>query len=230
MFSELSGHEQTVREQTVVSGWSFTFRRFCYNQGGVFLPDFFLADAVAASPSEPDKCAVLTGLSAWLLRPDLTAMHSQLNIETRRTRPLAAVRAPTARGLVFMNLSLRKADFLLFFIFAAAALISAFSFPRSAEGKAMVRIISNGEEFGTYPLDKNAEIEIVREGHRNVVIIQDGIVHMDYSNCKNQICVHTGEISDKGEIIVCLPNYVIVEIIGNGEGGEDDEAIDAIVK
>lgn len=94
----------------------------------------------------------------------------------------------------------------------------------------MVRIISNGEEFGTYPLDKNAEIEIVREGHRNVVIIQDGIVHMDYSNCKNQICVHTGEISDKGEIIVCLPNYVIVEIIGNGEGGEDDEAIDAIVK
>lgn len=129
-----------------------------------------------------------------------------------------------------MNLSLRKADFLLFFIFAAAALISAFSFPRPAEGKAMVRIISNGEEFGTYPLDKNAEIEIVREGHRNVVIIQDGIVHMDYSNCKNQICVHTGEISDKGEIIVCLPNYVIVEIIGNGEGGEDDEAIDAIVK
>ena len=96
MFSELSGHEQTVREQTVVSGWSFTFRRFCYNQGGFFLPDFFLADAVATSPSEPDKCAVLTGLSAWLLRPDLTAMHSQLNIETRRTRPLAAVRAPTA--------------------------------------------------------------------------------------------------------------------------------------
>ena len=94
----------------------------------------------------------------------------------------------------------------------------------------MVRIISNGEEFGTYPLDKNAEIEIVREGHRNVVVIQDGIAHMDYSNCKNQICVHTGEISDKGETIVCLPNYVIVEIIGNGEGGEDDEAIDAIVK
>ena len=30
------------------------------------------------------------------LRPDLTAMHSQLNIERRRTRPLAAVRAPTA--------------------------------------------------------------------------------------------------------------------------------------
>ena len=129
-----------------------------------------------------------------------------------------------------MNLSLRKADFLLFFIFAAAALISAVSYPRPAEGKEMVRIISNGEECGTYPLEKDETIEIVTEGHRNVVIIQDGIVHMDYSNCKNQICVHTGEISDKGETIVCLPNYVIVEIIGKGEGGENDEGIDAIVK
>lgn len=129
-----------------------------------------------------------------------------------------------------MHLSLRKADFLLFFIFLAAALISAVSFPRPAEGKELVRIISNGEEYGIYPLEKNEEIEIVREGNQNIVIIQDGTVHMDYSNCKNQICVHTGEISDKGETIVCLPNYVIVEIIGSGEGGEDDEAVDAIVK
>ena len=129
-----------------------------------------------------------------------------------------------------MNLSLRKADFLLFFIFAAAALISAVSFPRPAEGKEMVRIISNGEEFGIYPLEKDAEIDIDREEHHNIVIIQDSTVHMDYSNCKNQICVHEGQISDKGETIVCLPNYVIVEIIGSGEGGEDDEAVDAIVK
>jgi hypothetical protein len=132
--------------------------------------------------------------------------------------------------ILFMNLSLRKADFLLFFIFAAVALVSAVSFPRPAEGEEMVRIISNGEEFGTYPLRKDAEIEIVRDGHRNVVIIEDDTVHMDYSNCKNQICVNTGKIADKGATIVCLPNHVIVEIIGTGEGGEDDEAIDAIVK
>ena len=46
MFSGLSGHEHTV-----LSGWSFTFHRFCYNQGGVFLPDFFLANAVAGRGS-----------------------------------------------------------------------------------------------------------------------------------------------------------------------------------
>jgi hypothetical protein len=53
---------------------------------------------------------------------------------------------------------------------------------------------------------------------------------MDYSDCKNQVCVNTGKISKAGETIVCLPNYVIVEIVSSKEGGEDDEAIDAVVK
>ena len=120
-----------------------------------------------------------------------------------------------------MNLSLRKADFLLFFIFAAAALISAVSFPRPAAGKEMVRIISYGEEYGIYPLKEDAEIEIEREGHHNVVIIQNGIVHMDYSNCKNQICVHTGKISKEGQSIVCLPNKVTVTVTGGGSSDID---------
>lgn len=130
-----------------------------------------------------------------------------------------------------MYLSLRKADFLLFFIFiAAAALIAAVPLVRSSDGAPMVRIIAQGELAGIYPLDSDNEIEIERDGHRNVVVIKDNTVHMDYSDCKNQVCVNTGKISKAGETIVCLPNYVIVEIVSSEEGGEDDEAIDAIVK
>ena len=130
-----------------------------------------------------------------------------------------------------MYLSLRKADFLLFFIFiAVAALIAAVPLVRSSDGAPMVRIIAQGELAGIYPLDSDNEIEIERDGHRNVVVIKDNTVHMDYSDCKNQVCVNTGKISKAGETIVCLPNYVIVEIVSSEEGGEDDEAIDAIVK
>ena len=130
-----------------------------------------------------------------------------------------------------MYLSLHKADFLLFFIFiAAAALIAAVPLVRSSDGAPMVRIIAQGELAGIYPLDSDNEIEIERDGHRNVVVIKDNTVHMDYSDCKNQVCVNTGKISKAGETIVCLPNYVIVEIVSSEEGGEDDEAIDAIVK
>ena len=130
-----------------------------------------------------------------------------------------------------MYLSLRKADFLLFFIFiAVAALIAAVPLVRSSDGAPRVRIIAQGELAGIYPLDSDNEIEIERDGHRNVVVIKDNTVHMDYSDCKNQVCVNTGKISKAGETIVCLPNYVIVEIVSSEEGGEDDEAIDAIVK
>ncbi|MBP3875185.1 MAG: NusG domain II-containing protein [Lachnospiraceae bacterium] len=130
-----------------------------------------------------------------------------------------------------MYLSLRKADFLLFFIFiAAAALIAAVPLVRSSDGAPRVRIIAQGELAGIYPLDSDNEIEIERDGHRNVVVIKDNTVHMDYSDCKNQVCVNTGKISKAGETIVCLPNYVIVEIVSSEEGGEDDEAIDAVVK
>ena len=130
-----------------------------------------------------------------------------------------------------MYLSLRKADFLLFFIFiAVAALIAAVPLVRSSDGAPRVRIIAQGELAGIYPLDIDNEIEIERDGHRNVVVIKDNTVHMDYSDCKNQVCVNTGKISKAGETIVCLPNYVIVEIVSSEEGGEDDEAIDAVVK
>jgi len=130
-----------------------------------------------------------------------------------------------------MYLSLRKADFLLFFIFiAVAALIAAVPLVRSSDGAPRVRIIAQGELAGIYPLDSDNEIELERDGHRNVVVIKDNTVHMDYSDCKNQVCVNTGKISKPGETIVCLPNYVIVEIVSSEEGGDDDEAIDAVVK
>lgn len=133
--------------------------------------------------------------------------------------------------------SLRKADFLLFFFFAAlAAVIAAAPLFRPASdpgGEELVRITCRGEEIGLYPLEKDAEIEILRNGHRNLVSIQDHTVRMDSSDCKNQVCVDTGRISRTGEMIVCLPNRVVVEILSSAQGGEEDEeeeAIDAVVK
>ena len=40
---------------------------------------------------------------------------------------------------------------------------------------------------------------------------------MAYSDCKNQICVNDGQINKTNQSIVCLPNKVLVEIIGGEE-------------
>ena len=127
--------------------------------------------------------------------------------------------------------SLRKADIILFFFFlAAAALVAAVPLARSSGSELQVRVISGGEVVGIYPLDIDIEIEVSRDERLNIVSIKDNKVHMDSSNCKNQICVYTGEISHSGETIVCLPNYVIVEIIGSEEGGDGDDTVDIIAK
>ena len=130
-----------------------------------------------------------------------------------------------------MITSLRKADILLFFSFLAlAALIAALPLMRSSGNGQMVRIISGGEVVGIYPLEKDIEVEVDRGGHLNIVSIEDKKVSMKYSDCRNQICVHTGEITRPGDTIVCLPNYVIVEITGSREGGDEDNAVDVIAK
>ena len=45
----------------------------------------------------------------------------------------------------------------------------------------------------------------------NTVTVKDGKAYMSWGSCKNQLCIHKGEISKAGESIICLPNKVIVE-------------------
>ena len=40
---------------------------------------------------------------------------------------------------------------------------------------------------------------------------------MTYSDCRNQICVNDGSISQTNQSIVCLPNRVVIEITGKEE-------------
>ena len=131
----------------------------------------------------------------------------------------------------YMRKVLKKGDFVLFFFFlAAAALLTAVPLLRSSQAPQYVRVTAGGSEYGVYPLDRDTTIEIEQNGHKNILVIQHGQVHMDYSDCHNQVCVDTGRIVRTGESIVCLPNRVVAEIIGSGKGGEEDEAIDAVVK
>ena len=88
------------------------------------------------------------------------------------------------------------------------------SFGRQTAG--IVKVTVDGEVFGTYSLEKKQEIEI---NDTNRLIIEDGQVDMVEADCPDQICVEHISISKNKETIVCLPNKVVVEIVG----GEDAE-------
>ena len=123
---------------------------------------------------------------------------------------------------------IRKADIVLFIVLLAFGFAMLFFTIRAASSPGEQVVINvDGTEYGRYPLDRDRVIEIQNGDRLNIVTIKDGGVPMSYSTCKNQICVHEGEVTAPGQLIVCLPNYVIVEIEG-GEGS--DEALDAIAQ
>ena len=46
-----------------------------------------------------------------------------------------------------------------------------------------------------YRVPSDRSIVIEQNGHRNEVLIENGTVRMQYSDCANQICVHEGAVS-----------------------------------
>lgn len=61
-------------------------------------------------------------------------------------------------------------------------------------------------------------------GAYNTVLVQQGHVRMMEASCPDQVCVNQGWISDSTLPIVCLPNKVIIEIVG------EEGQLDAVTK
>lgn len=113
--------------------------------------------------------------------------------------------------------------FYVFDLIAAAVLIAVIIAvvvtalkPKGSE----VQIYVDGQLEYTYELSNNRVVTLEKNGHKNVIEIKDGRVSMIESDCRNQICVNSGAISEVGQQIVCLPNKIIVVI--TGDGGELD--------
>ncbi|MBQ7327325.1 MAG: NusG domain II-containing protein [Clostridia bacterium] len=74
----------------------------------------------------------------------------------------------------------------------------------------------DGKRVGEYSLAIDG-VYYINDG-TNVLAIEDGKAYMKEASCPGyQDCVETGKISRVGETIVCLPNKVVVEIVGEGD-------------
>ena len=119
---------------------------------------------------------------------------------------------------------IKKADIILLIVILAVGIPMSVLSLTSGTGGDKVKISTDGQIYGIYPLNEDCEIDVTEDGHTNHITIKDGQVSMSYSTCLNQVCVNTGAISETKDSIVCLPNRVVVEIIssGDGKGGDAD--------
>ena len=89
-----------------------------------------------------------------------------------------------------------------------------------ADAGACVRVTVDGSVYG-----EEQEIPIVQDGvTTNVLTIRDGRADMTEADCPDKLCVHQKAISKNHEMIVCLPNKVVVEVTGSEENGFDSIA------
>ena len=120
---------------------------------------------------------------------------------------------------------IKKADIILLIVILAVGIPMSVLSLTAGTGGDKVKISTDGQVYGIYPLNEDCEIDVTEDGHTNHITIKDGKVSMTSSTCKNQVCVETGAISHTKDSIACLPNRVIVEIKAgknNPEGSDVD--------
>ena len=111
--------------------------------------------------------------------------------------------------------SLKRGDWILFGVLAvsAAALGLVWMLHRAPGGSVVIRV--DREVTATFPLNEDREYTIDNGwGGENHLVIRDGIACIDHANCPDKICVLQGAVSQDGEAVICLPNAVVVEIVG----------------
>ena len=106
-------------------------------------------------------------------------------------------------------------------LLAASALFFLFKGKQAGEEGAAAVVTVDGTEIARYPLNRDGTF--VLNGGSNTLIVENGEAWISEANCPDKLCMGFGKISKKGEIIVCLPNRLIVVI----EGGEAAE-VDAV--
>lgn len=88
-----------------------------------------------------------------------------------------------------------------------------------AEGESVV--VAYGETEKVYSLDENARFNVESNDIMLTVVIENGCVWVDNSNCPEQVCVINGKISRVGQTIACVPARLLIKIIGEGDNDYD---------
>jgi hypothetical protein len=91
-----------------------------------------------------------------------------------------------------------------------------------------IKVTVDGKIYGTYSLDNDQRIEIKtnEEEWINIIVINEGKVHMEQANCPDGYCIDKGNINKTNQTIVCLPHKVVVEIIQKDvKGNEVDDVV-----
>ena len=77
-----------------------------------------------------------------------------------------------------------------------------------------LKIRQNNQIIGTYDLNQKRELHIKGPIGESIIVINNGQARFKQSPCPNQYCVNQGWLSHAGQVAICLPNEVSLQLIG----------------
>ena len=100
----------------------------------------------------------------------------------------------------------------------------------TVQGEAMAYLVltMGDARYRPLPIYKETSYRLRQaDGRENVFHVTPGSVHMESANCHNQDCIKQGTVNFENRdvrvlrnMIICLPNQVVLELITSQEAGE----------
>lgn len=111
----------------------------------------------------------------------------------------------------------KKHDLILvILLLALAALLGGWYYWTHRTPALRAEVTVDGDLVEVLDMSKDQEVTIQGpRGGTNHLIVRDGQIWCDDATCPDKVCIHQGKQSLDGGIIVCLPNYMIVQVIGS---------------
>ena len=118
---------------------------------------------------------------------------------------------------------LKWGDFIIIgAVLLLAAALTALMAQNTAGGRLYAEVWQNDVLVERVALTDETDRTIDLDGH-NVIVLAGKTARVESADCNDQVCVRTGTLTRAGQVAVCLPNRVVLKLVG--ETGE----IDAIV-
>ncbi|BHH85030.1 NusG domain II-containing protein [Desulforhopalus sp. 52FAK] len=83
-------------------------------------------------------------------------------------------------------------------------------------------VSKGGTEVAGFFLGEDSSVDLKEFGVNMILEVNNGRVRVASSDCKQQLCVRHGWIARPKEALLCLPNHITVELVG------EDAEYDAI--
>lgn len=82
------------------------------------------------------------------------------------------------------------------------------------EHPSTLKIRLGDQVMGTYDLNQTRELKINGPIGVSTISIYQGKVRFKQSPCHNQYCVHQGWLSHAGQVSICIPNQISLQLLG----------------